>query len=288
VTGHEAAALRLADFAAGRLSGGERAEIEAHALQCSDCREMAEAYRMMAAAAVHPESSAIAERAILSEAVKPGDEVTAHLGSCADCADDLAAARAANAVAGMRETPFTWLPLAAAVLAGVLGLAAFVSWRDSASLTRRLSALESENGTLRTQVAELEKPPAPPAGEKNPVVSYLFLRAAERGTAAPARLVLPAGGQDAYLALGLAIPATLRQAGEPAHLVMSDAEGRSVWETDIAGAPIDASLSGGEALLVKIPTGGLRPGRHAILLTAAPGSPHAGRTWFRSEFEIAP
>ena len=297
---HERAVGLVADYAAGRLAAAERREVAAHLGACTECAGLAEAYALLAtgsaggaAAGDHLSSETIAGLAVVPGAV-PEASVARHLASCPACAADLNLAREANrtAVARPAVQDTRWLlPLAAAFAVALLGLATMRLWQSTASRDGRIAALETDNAALRTQVADLsdtlmrDRAAAEGKAEADGAVPYLVLHGTVRGAAGPDRLALDAGHTSVYLALAVEIPALARRAGEDGRVVVRDAEGRGVWESQVPGAVIDRLLARGDALLLRIPAAAMEPGRHEIRLMAGTSPPE--RVWFRSGFEVS-
>jgi predicted anti-sigma-YlaC factor YlaD len=318
---HAEATLRLADYARRRLDDAGQAEVAAHLTGCSECRGMLEAYALMEAAGpaeAHLTGAAIAALAVSRSASPPAADEARHLDACRECADDLRLARAANdsavgagsASVGIPRSAFEsaavvrpasvtrWLlPLAAAFVIAVLGLATVRAWRQSGSLSTRIATLENDNEALQSQVADLNRAVAENRAAADTLagagtrdadgpVSYLFLRGTVRGAAAVDRLTLRPAQNSVYLALALDLPAAVRRKGEGGRVSILTAHGRECWSAAIPGEELDGLVARGDSLLLRIPAEAMEPGRQEIRLTSA--EPAAGaRTWFRSEFELS-
>jgi hypothetical protein len=318
---HAEAALRLADYARRHLDDAGQAEVAAHLAGCAECRGMLEAYDFMRAAGspqAHLTSAAIAALAVSGSASPPAPDEARHLDACRDCADDLRLARAANdaavrtgsSAAGVPGSTFKseaafrpvfvtrrLLPLAAAFMIAVLGLATVRAWRQSGSLSTRIATLESDNEALQSKVADLTRVVAgnraaaddlAGAGTRDAdgPVSYLLLRGTVRGAPGVDRIVLDPGQHSVYLALALELPAAVRRKGEGGRVSLLTAHGRESWSAAIPGEKLDRLVARGDSLLLRIPAEAMELGRQEIRLSSA--APAAGaRTWFRSEFEIS-
>lgn len=323
---HAEAALRLTDYARRRLDDAGQAEVAAHLAGCAECRGMLEAYALMESAGTeaagvteaHLTSAAIAALAISGSASPPAPDDARHLDACRHCAEYLRLARAANdaavrtgsSAAGVPGSTFKsasvirpasvtrWLlPLAAAFVIAVLGLATVRAWRQSGSLSTRIATLESDNEALQSKVADLNRVvagdraaaddlAASGARDAPGAVSYLFLRGTVRGAPGVDRIVLDPGQRSVYLALALDLPAAVRRQGEGGRVSLVTAHGRESWSAAIPGEELDRLVARGDSLLLRIPAEAMEPGRQEIRLTSA--APAAGaRTWFRAEFEIS-
>jgi hypothetical protein len=322
---HAPTSLLLADYARGRLDAEGRAGVAAHLEVCAECREMLETYALLEAASArtgadateagspaagdavmdaHLTSAVIAALAVAGPEASPTTDETRHLGACHACAEDLRAARAANATgiraarpdATMPVSVTRWiLPLAAVLAIAFLGVATVREWRRSESLSGRIATLETDNAALRSQVGDLSNVVAENRGASSRTappddggpVPYLLLRETVRG--APTgkdRITLPPGGASIYLALALDLPATVRRAGEGGRVLLRDGSGREIWRVDLPGGDVDRLLAHGDALLLKIPAAVLHAGPHEIRLTSGAASTGA-RVWFRSSFEVS-
>jgi hypothetical protein len=315
---HARASLLLADYARGRLDAEGRAGIGAHLEDCVACREMLEAYALLEAASArtgaddtggavmgaHLTSAVIAALAVARPETSPTTDETRHLGACRACAEDLRAARAANATwirsarpdAALPASVTRWiLPLAAILAIGLLGLATLRAWKRSESLSGRIAALETDNAALRSQVGDFSRVAAEnrvaenrtaPPDDGGPIPYLLLHEAVRGGPSEKERIAIPPGGTSIYLALALDLPATVRRAGEGGRVLLRDASGREIWTVDLPGGDVDRLLAHGDALLLKIPAAVLHAGPHEIRLTSGAASTGA-RVWFRSAFEVS-
>lgn len=171
---HEESALYVPDLAKGRLTPEEEAAVRAHMAGCADCTGLAGAYDVVSAAlrgqevrSEHPDSADLVAHA-MDESVRP--EIERHFESCADCASQAAAIRAAESeLSGRRVSSRAWSAWAAAAAACLL--AGFVGWmaRPEAPLAPEAIALPLLTSATRGAEGPIVVPVA--AGQRSIAVA---------------------------------------------------------------------------------------------------------------------
>jgi anti-sigma factor RsiW len=154
---HEEAALFVPDLGMGRLAPEEEAAVRAHVAECTECNGLAATYQAIGAAlragSAHPDPAELVAHVMGDPSRR---EVVEHLASCASCAGQAAAIRAAESELGTRKiSMWAWGAWAAAaafpLILGYFGwihLKVLPGMRDAVALARAAGAASPETVAL--------------------------------------------------------------------------------------------------------------------------------------------
>jgi hypothetical protein len=266
---HENVRGEIPAYIAGRLEGADLRRLEAHLGECSDCADLVEDGREIAAAvrrgasegqAWHPDEIELKDYALRGKA-RP--EIGVHLQSC-DACQIVAAAWRAWSTGPLRIAPpapmHRRLAAAVATLAAGLAIGLWYGHRPAQPL-----------GPAQGPAPPMREQPAPPLAQGG-AVDLLPLVNPMRSRTTP--LSIEIDRTQPFILIGA--PVDLPLGATPADrftFEIRDAGGKPLWSTDLTADRIRRSQRTADVVILAIPDETLPPGRYQLRVSR---TGHAG------------
>ena len=247
---HEDVGLSLPDLEAGNLGAEERAGIERHLAECSECGELRAALRSITAAlqqlssSSHPSSSEIVAFSTNRAALEPDVDarVAGHLPDCSSCNDEVARTREAH------------VDLTSKTIARTAGIGRF-GWRWAGALGGVvLASLLVVDLTLRL---------AGPDSTWSGPVSFTVLSDTVRGVTTPTRLSRES--TQPFVPFAVEVDSTAFSQGEGSvRFDVIDASGSTVWATELSFALVIRQVQAAGVVTFLLPSALLVDGEYTL------------------------
>lgn len=268
---HRGVSPLLADYRDGRLAPETEAAVDRHVKDCADCAAWLETLGLLARAGRrdesspgHPSSDRIATFAVQPEAMDRADLalVAEHARGCSSCRQELETTRRAVGEArGAARSGAWWSPshptFRVAMAAGLLiGLLAYPAYRGVRFIT--------------VGASEWAGP-----------VGYLMLSGETRSDEMVETLVIRPGQPSVLLAVAVTAP-TEAAPGELFDVEILEESGKTVWQTALTTAALEAEVAEFEVLFLQVPVLRLPPGEYTLQVSAT----KTDETIFLSRFRL--